>query len=116
MALDEVNGSVSIKDYIDARLEAVARGVDKAEATLAVRLTHMNEFREQLKDQSNRFITREEVCVILRPITEDIRELRDFVATHRGRASQSSVIYLGALSLCGFLLALLGIYLRASGK
>jgi hypothetical protein len=116
MTKDGLESKVSIKDYIDARLAAISTAVDKAEATLAVRLAGMNEFREQLKDQASRFITRDEACAIFKPALEDIRELRDFVATHRGKASQSSVLFLGALSISGFLLALLGIYLRISGK
>ena len=104
-------GYVPLKEYADARFEAIARAVDKAESTLAARLAGMNEFRDQLKDQASRFVTREEVQLTVKPIVEDIRCIRDFINKQEGKASQRSVLFAAALGLSGLILGLLRLFL-----
>jgi hypothetical protein len=63
---------VSVRDYFERRLEdldrrfvqqheATQRALDKAEQALGRRLDGMNEFRDALKDQSNRMATQEQL-------------------------------------------------------
>ena len=105
-------GCVRFKEYVDVRFDALTRAVDKAESTLAVRLAGMNEFREQLKDQAARFITRDEASLMLGPVCEDMRTVRDFMTRQEGKASQLSVLIALALGLAGLLLGLLRMFLK----
>jgi hypothetical protein len=63
---------ISLKEYIDNRfksckevrdalLEAKDTALIKAERSMEARLAGMNEFRDALKDQAGRFITRNEL-------------------------------------------------------
>lgn len=66
---------VTLQNYFDARLKSLEEKIDlqfrltqialdKAEVKTEVRLTHMNEFRESLKDQAANFITRTEADLV----------------------------------------------------
>ena len=105
-------GYVPLKEYADARFEAICRALDKAEDTLAARLASMNEFRNQLKDQAAKFVTRDEVELTIRPVCDDLREVRDFMRRQEGKASQSSVILATILGVAGLLLGLLRMFLK----
>ena len=48
----------ALSTSIDERFTAMIRAVDKAEASMNARLEGMNEFRDQLKDQTGTFATR----------------------------------------------------------
>lgn len=53
--------SVSLKEYLNSRIDDVKESVKTAYAAMEKRLEGMNEFRSQLKDQAGRFVTREEM-------------------------------------------------------
>jgi hypothetical protein len=57
----EKNGNGKEFREIKTRLDYVERGIEKTELALNKRLEGMNEFREALKDQSSKFITRQEM-------------------------------------------------------
>ena len=105
-------GYVPLKEYADARFEAICRALDKAEDTLAARLASMNEFRDQLKDQAAKFITREEVSLMLGPVCDDIRIVRDFMTRQEGKASQSSVLLALAIAVAGLVLGALKFFMN----
>lgn len=48
------------EEAIKTRLDYVEKGIDKQQEALNARLETMNEFREQLKDQNQTFLTRME--------------------------------------------------------
>lgn len=51
---------VTLRDYFEARIEALEKAVNLAAENLKVRLESMNEIRGQLRDQATTFITRAE--------------------------------------------------------
>jgi CHASE3 domain sensor protein len=109
-------GYVPLKEYVDARFDAVCRAVDKAESTLSARLATMNEFREQLKDQAGTFISRRETEALLEPLRTDLKGIREetkaFMSEHKGKASQTSFLWSAALAILGTILAIIGLFVK----
>jgi len=60
---------------MSAALTAAKEAVDKAEAAIGERLTLLNEFRAQSKDEQGKFITRQEAEAATTRNTERIQEL-----------------------------------------
>jgi len=58
--MTESDNTVSLKEYVDTRFNALELSLDKANQVLNARLETMNEFRGQMKDQTATFITRVE--------------------------------------------------------
>ena len=93
---------VALKEYLDQRLDdfriqvldrfrLADDAVAKAERTMNERLNSMNEFRDALRDQSNRMATRSEV----EKIDEAVRDLQRAKANLDGRL----LVLSGSLSL-----------------
>ncbi len=83
---------VALKEYFDRRIEDLRSAVNerfqlsdvavsKAERTMNERLNSMNEFRDALRDQSNKMATRSE----LEKIDEAVQELQRSKANLDGR-------------------------------
>ncbi len=131
--------SVSLKEYIEKRLEAIENDIieikawqhrimDKetfkvefnsleratqiAAANLEKRLEGMNEFRQQIKDQTGTFVTRVEHGAVIDRFDGDIKSLRESRAMLEGKASQTTALGAVLLSGLGLLLAIVGILLR----
>lgn len=82
---------ISIRDYIDLRFIDSQRAIDKAEATMSRRLDGMNEFRDTLKDQAARFITRDELGTILDKLRDNVASLQKLADIAEGKASKYAV-------------------------
>lgn len=95
---------VSLRDYMEARLNAMDRATEVARASMDKRLDGMNEFRNALKDQSGQMVTRAEMDLKIGPIIKDIADLNNFKASHEGKASQISVIISLGIGLLGLAL------------
>src|ERR1039458_5855217 len=67
---------ISIRDYVDTRIEAVNAATKIAYTSMDSRLLGMNEFRNQLKDQTATFINRNEFNTTLSKHEDDIGLLR----------------------------------------
>lgn len=87
-----VSESVSLKEYFDSRIESINESTTLARNAMEKRLEGMNEFRDALKDQTNKFVTRQEMTDSMLRISEDIRILRESKATIEGKASQNAMI------------------------
>jgi ribosome-binding ATPase YchF (GTP1/OBG family) len=108
--------TISLREYFDSKIEDLENlmitkvlGLDKA-TTLAAnnmerRLEGMNEFRQQLKDQSLTFLTRSEYEQFIRRVDEDIRMLRESKALLEGKASQNYVNFSVLVSIIGIILS-----------
>jgi hypothetical protein len=88
---------VSIRDYIDLRFMETQRAIDKAETSMGERLAGMNEFRGQLKDQTAKFLTRDEAWLMIDPIRTAVTSLKTTSDISKGRSSVASI--LAALAL-----------------
>lgn len=99
---------VSLREYIESRLDAIEKATTLAYDSMNKRLEGMNEFRDALKDQTGKFATRDEVKLVVDRLGEDVRGLRESKANLEGKASQQSVV-------AAQLLALIGIVLGAAG-
>jgi hypothetical protein len=113
----EKNGQdlVSLKEYFDTKIKAQEERVNIiiegqkealniARESMEKRLDSMNEFRQQLKDQSVMFITKAEHEFVV----QDIRELRESKAKLEGKADQSSVNKVFLISIISLFLAFVG--------
>jgi len=105
---------VSLKEYVDLRFAENQRSIEKAERTMNSRLEGMNEFRATLKDQASRFLTREEVMLMLKPLekssdehAKDIKSLELTRAELAGKASQKSVYIAWVLSVIGIVISVI---------
>lgn len=104
--------NVSWRDYVDLRFLENQRAIDKAERTMNSRLESMNEFRDTLKDQASKFITREETLLIIKPILDSVKTLENSKATLDGKASQSAVNFSSAISVIGMLIAIMSLIIN----
>lgn len=114
---------VSLKEHIDTRLEAIEAATRAAAATMDKRLNSMNEFRDTLRDQASRFVTRDELAAQLartsditateRAVLRDqIQELKTFKTVADTKASISSVYISYALGILGLLVGVAGLILK----
>jgi hypothetical protein len=103
---------VSLRDYVDSRLSAMDRAVVLAREQMERRLDGMNEFRDTLRDQASKFITRAECDLAKDKIEDDVQELREFRAALDAKASQGAVYIAYGLSALGLLLGAIGLLVR----
>lgn len=80
-----------INRHYDTRLEAVQHATNIALEANEKRLDGMNEFRDTLRDQAGRFITRDEVGLMINKLEVDVRSLQKTRDMLEGKASQASV-------------------------
>ena len=108
---------VAIKDYIDTMFKLASAGVQEqftaickevttAERVLNTRLESMNEFRQAMTDQASNYVTKEEYRLAHKPLEDGIREARQFMATHQGRASQNQVLLAYALAVLSMIIGI----------
>jgi hypothetical protein len=81
----------AIYNHIDLKTTAIERSTTLARDAMEKRLEGMNEFRDSLKDQSDKFVTKNEYEIKLGRVEEDIRLLRESKASLEGKASTTSV-------------------------
>ena len=93
----------------DTKLVAIDKALNVASVTMDKRLDGMNEFRDTLRDQAARFITREEVKKENERVETDLRFLRESRAILEGKASQKLVYITLIATIVSFVLALVGI-------
>ena len=102
---------VTLKEYFEARLDAIDKATNIAYGSMQERLAGMNEFREQLKDQAGRFVTRQELHSELEAIKINIRTLELARAELQGKASQTSVYIAYAFTALGILVSIIKLLL-----
>jgi len=93
----------------DTKLLAIDKALNVASVTMDKRLDGMNEFRDTLRDQAARFITRDEVKKENERIETDLRFLRESRAILEGKASQKLAYITLVATIVSFMLALTGI-------
>lgn len=103
---------ITLREYLDSKIQAIDKATILALSALEKRLESMNEFRDQLKDQASRFITREELNQAVKPLDTNIEMLREAKANFEGKASQSSVYFSMGIAVLGLIIGLIGLYLK----
>lgn len=103
---------VSIKEYFETKLAGVELATRISRETIDHRLAQMNEFRESLKDQASRLATRDELNLIVNSLTSEINSLREFRVAVESKASQWSVIFVGALGIVGLVVGIIGLFIN----
>jgi len=108
--------TVTLKEYFDEKFKLLDRANEVAFRAMERRLEGMNEFRDTLRDQATRFITRDEFTIIKDRLDSDIRVLRDFKSELTGKASQASVNAATIVGFLGLLVGAVGLLMRLLGK
>jgi len=101
---------ISLKEYFEQRFDTLEKDMNKASAQMDKRLEGMNEFRSALKDQSGKFLTKDEFNIQHLRVQDDIRILRESKATLEGKASQTSVFISYAIALISFVVAIISYF------
>jgi hypothetical protein len=111
--LREWNGStVTWREYVDLRFADFQRAVDKAENTMNERLAGMNEFRDTLRDQAGKFVTRDELDLIVKPVRESLKIMEINRANLEGKASQNGLLLSYLIAGLGLILSAISIAVR----
>lgn len=70
---------ISLRDYFDSQIKDVKSSIGVAYASMEKRLEGMNEFRDTLRDQASKFITREEYEAKHRQLDDKISTVQKIV-------------------------------------
>lgn len=97
----------SMHELFATKMEAVEKAVAVASKSLDVRLESMNEFRDTLRDQASRFVTRTELEKESERTESDLRILRESRADLAGKASQRSVSTAAGVAVFALLISVL---------
>lgn len=108
----EWQDAVSLKEYLESRIDAVKDSITTAQIAMEKRLEGMNEFRETLRDQASKLVTRAELDSRDALINSDIRVLREAKATLDGKASQFSLAVAMVLAIAGLIVGIIGWFVR----
>lgn len=111
---------VSLKEYFEARFDAMDKALKLAQEANESRLEGMNEFRKAMSDQAGHFVTRMEADTAknlmraeiqseLSDICADVKLLQKSQNIAEGKASQSSVIIVFIISAIGIGISLCGL-------
>jgi len=101
--------SITLKDYLETKINNIEKAVSLAHAAMEKRLEGMNEFRDQLRDQTGTFLTREAYEAKHELLEKQVDELRLNRAMLEGKASQTSFYITLALSLIGLSFGLINL-------
>lgn len=104
---------VSLKEYFEetcrAKMDAHDKALTLARDSMEKRLEGMNEFREQLKDQASRFITRTEHDALISKYDMEIKALTKAKDLLEGKADQKSVFITQVIAIISLLMGLITI-------
>ena len=106
------NKVVELQKYMDLKFDSIEKSTCLAQENLNLRLDSMNEFRNTMKDQAARFITREELSLMLDTMSKDIRHLLDAQAKQEGMATQKSVTIAYIISSTAIIIGVLQLFIR----
>ena len=106
------NDSVTLKEYFECRLEDMEKARISAYQSMEKRLEGMNEFRDALRDQASRFVTRDEMTTNTITLRSDVKTLEISKANLEGKASMSSVYASYALATISIIISLIAIITR----
>jgi hypothetical protein len=109
----EKTNMISIKEYFDAKLDALEKSICLSRDTLNARLENMNEFRESLKDQTASFFTRKEHDFYAEKIESQLKSLELSRAILEGKASQKTMNVTLMLSIISIIIGVIALIVRS---
>ncbi len=89
------DGSVTMREYVDMRFAETQRAIDTAYKALSDKLVGMNEIRGNLADANKTFARADTV----EKMQDDIKTLRSLSDIAQGKASQTSLFFVGLVSV-----------------
>ena len=98
-AIDSAKQLDSLNKFMALQMSSTQTAITKAEDQLNKRLEGMNEFRDSLKDQAAKFVTKEEVALQLNAQDKRIQILERHVSTGQGRSSMTTILWAIAASI-----------------
>lgn len=104
--------SIPLKEYFDARFDAIDKATTLAAEQMNKRLEGMNEIREAMREQAANFATCAEVNAKFALVDKDLRTLLDYKAELEGKASLTSVYVAWILAGAGLLVSIISIVMR----
>ncbi len=106
------DNNIPIKEYVDARLKDNELRTEQARVSMEKRLDGMNEFRDALRDQSNKSPTRVEVDTKFDAINKTLKDLETYKAIAQSKASSGMVWLMTSIAIVGLLLSLYNAFLK----
>jgi hypothetical protein len=111
------NGNgVSLREYVDLRIEHITDSTELARQSMEKRLDGMNEFRATLHDQASLFVTEAQLEAVKSKVESEMISAHDFRIAHEAKASQSSVVLLGIVTVITLIISVVSFALRLAGK
>lgn len=105
-----------LESLIQERFRSHAEALDLASKNLDARLDRLNELREAVTQQENRYSTKAEVEARFNGVEKDVRQLLLARAEMAGKASQNAVIFAWGIGAAGLITAIISLLLRFIGK
>jgi hypothetical protein len=82
-----------LETRMDDKFDSVTQVTENSRAAMEKRLEGMNEFRDQLKDQATKFVTRDELNIQLKAIGDKVQTLLDSKSEQVGATKQISLTW-----------------------
>ncbi len=101
--------SISLREYFDAKILSQEKAIALAYQSMEKRLEGMNEFRDTLRDQASRFVTRVELDAQIEKIEANLRPLELSKANLEGKASQTAFYIAIFFSVAGLILGIINL-------
>ena len=113
MSGDVADGTVAVglKEHFESRLIAIEKSTDLAANLIDKRLESMNEFRDALRDQTARFVTRDELDLKILRLADEVGNLKTFRDRLEGKASAQSVYIAYGIAVIGLALSIISLLL-----
>ena len=106
----------NFENVIQERFRAHSTALDLASKVLDARLDRLNELREAVTQQENRYSTKAEVEARFNGVEKDVRALLLAQSKMEGKASQNAVIFAWGIGAAGLITAIISLLLRFIGK
>ena len=103
--------AVGLKEHFESRLIAIEKSTDLAANLIDKRLESMNEFRDALRDQTARFVTRDELDLKILRLADEVGNLKTFRDRLEGKASSQSVYIAYGIAVIGLALSIISLLL-----
>lgn len=99
-----------LERYVDEKFNAQALAVEMARNTMDKRLDGMNEFREALRDQASKMMTRSEYAVNHEKFRDELSSLTKAKERMEGKASQTSFYVTAGIAIFSLLLGAIHVF------